>query len=101
MKHFRTYSLAVEFYHLASALRCPKNLKDQLARASASIALNLAEGWGRSGIADRRRFFVIAFGSLRECQAILDLTQGSVTSAKEKADVLAAHLYKLIKTCGA
>ncbi|MBX7138601.1 MAG: four helix bundle protein, partial [Oligoflexia bacterium] len=42
-------------------------------RASSSIVLNLAEGAGRATRADQNRFFSIAFGSLRECQAILDL----------------------------
>ena len=100
MKHFRTYSLAVEFYRQAVALRYPRYLKDQLARAASSVVLNLAEGWGRAGAADRRRFFNIAFGSLRECQAILDLTAEPAVAAREKADVLAAHLFKLIKVCG-
>jgi hypothetical protein len=53
--------------------RLPGSLKDQWARASSSVALNLNEGWGRRTKKDRERFFQIALGSIRECQAINDL----------------------------
>ena len=69
MNNFRTFTLAVEFYRLASALRLKSHLKEQLSRASSSIALNLAEGYGKSSNKDRARFYQIAFGSIRECQA--------------------------------
>ena len=95
-KQFRTYQLAVEFYHLSASLNLPRHLKDQLSRASSSIALNLAEGDGRRSRADQRRFFDIAMGSLRECQSILDLTSSKDTAVRRKADELAAHLYRLL-----
>jgi four helix bundle protein len=47
--------------------------RDQLLRASQSIALNIAEGCGKIPAADRGRFFQIASGSARECGAILDI----------------------------
>ena len=72
MNNFRTYNLAVEFYRLSSALEIDSHLKMQLSRASSSIALNLAEGAGRFSNKDRARFYQIAFGSLRECQAIIE-----------------------------
>ena len=86
IKNFRTYSIAVEFYHLAIALNPRRPLKDQLERAASSIVLNLAEGSGKSSPADRGRFYQIAFGSLRECQSVLDLTQakGPVLDTAEK-----------------
>ena len=98
MQNFRTFNLAVEFYQLTDSLNIKGNLKDQLNRAASSVALNLAEGSGRRTKPDQRKFFQIAFGSLRECQAILDLTPASTLQAVESADSLAAHLYRLIKS---
>ena len=47
--------------------------RDQLLRASQSIALNIAEGCGKIPSADRGRFPQIAGGSAGECGAILDI----------------------------
>ena len=98
MKNFRTYQIAVEFYRLAEKLTLPRHLKDQLSRASSSIALNLAEGRGRFGTKDQKRFYHIAFGSLRECQAIIDLVSDEESKLSLCADKLAAHIYKLIRS---
>ena len=99
MKNFRTYQLAISFNREAAKLKLPAYLKDQLQRAAASIALNLAEGAGRFGRKDQRRFFNIALASLRECQAVLDLHSAEDSSLKELADSLGAHLYKLMQAC--
>ena len=100
MKNFRTYKIAVEFYKLTRPLHLPRTLKDQLSRAASSVALNLAEGAGRQSHTDQHRFFKIAFGSLRECQAILELADGNSTLAIDCADKLAAHIYRLIQSGG-
>ncbi|MEI8346110.1 MAG: four helix bundle protein [Pseudomonadota bacterium] len=94
--NFRTYHLSVELYRECTKLKLPHHLKDQLLRASSSVALNLAEGRGKRTPKDQRRFFDIAFGSIRETQSILDLanTQGNIVLLADKA---AAHLYKLIQ----
>src|SRR5215475_803192 len=47
--------------------------KDQLDRASTSIALNIAEGNGKFSSKDRARFFEMARGSALECAACLDV----------------------------
>jgi len=96
IKNFRAYNIAVEFYRDIHGLKLSRHLQDKCQRASASIVLNLAEGSARATKADQCRFFTIAFGSLRECQAILDLIPLE-TELAEKADKLAAHLYKLIQ----
>ena len=72
-------------------------LRNQLTRASSSIALNLAEGNGRKQTNDRKHFFQIAYGSLKECKAILDLSINTPQSLILLADTLGAHIYKLIK----
>ena len=37
-----------------------------------SVPVNIAEGVGRTSVADRRRYYAIARGSAMECAAILD-----------------------------
>ena len=93
LKNFRTHTLAVEFYQECKREKLPYFLKDQLMRASSSIALNLAEGCGKPSVKDRQRYYSIAFGSLREVQSIIQLEQ--LNSLHSKADYLAANLYKL------
>jgi len=51
----------------------PHYFKDQLGRSALSVALNIAEGSGRSTDKDQKHFFVIANGSLREVEALLDM----------------------------
>jgi four helix bundle protein len=50
-----------------------RHARDQWLRASQSIPLNIAEGNGKTGEADRRRYFEIARGSALECAAIQDV----------------------------
>jgi len=97
MKNFRTFSLAVDFYKQTRCQKLPASLRCQLERAASSIALNLSEARGRHGLKDQLRFFHIALGSARECQGILILADLIDTQAWLTLDVLAAHLYKLIK----
>ena len=94
--NFRTYDLAVQFHKLCRSAQLPDYLKDQLLRASSSVALNLAEGSGRATRGDQARFFHIALGSLRECQAVLDLAPKPYGALVGHADTLGAHLYRLI-----
>ena len=97
MKNFRTFKIAVDFYHQSQALKVKSHLRDQLSRASQSIALNLAEGRGKHTVKEQKRFFHIAMGSLRECQAILILEGLKGTEIWKTLDKLGAHLFKLIK----
>jgi four helix bundle protein len=98
MKNFRTFDLAVEFYRTCRTLELPAVLEDQLIRAASSIALNLAEGRGRHTVPDQRRFFSIALGSLRECEAVLVLSELEGSESWRQLDKLGAHLYKLIQS---
>ncbi len=97
LNHFRTYKIAVDFHHHCRSLTLPDYLQDQLLRASSSAALCLAEGSGRSTKKDQLRFFHQAMGSLRECQAALDLAPRKYPELVKLADSLGAHLYRLTK----
>ena len=59
-------------------------LRDQLERASSSIALTLAEGNARRTRRDRHHFFSIAQGSAMECAAAIDILR--VTGRLGQAD---------------
>ena len=72
--------------------------KEQLGRAASSVVLNLAEGRGRGTKADQKRFFQIAMGSVRECQAILDLSLSQNAVANSSLDRLVANLFCLIRS---
>jgi four helix bundle protein len=95
---FRTYQDAVEFYHECENVKCAKHLRDQLLRASSSVALNLSEGSAQRTTTNRIRFYYMAFGSLRESQTILDLVNAPRDSkVVQLADRVAAQLYKLCR----
>jgi four helix bundle protein len=81
------------------------DVKDQLDRASTSIALNIAEGNGKFSRKDRCRFFDIAHGSALECAAGLDvlvarakLTSEQVRPGKEGLQRIVRMLVGLIKS---
>ena len=97
MRNFRTFNTAVSFYHKARTLKLNSTLKEQLSRAASSIALNLAEGRGKNSSKDQLRFFSIAFGSIRESQAILILAELESSDTWKLLDNLAAQVYLLIK----
>jgi four helix bundle protein len=95
IKYFRSYELAVNLHKEVKTIALPGYLKDQLLRASSSIALNLAEGSAKTSKKDRLRYYGIALGSLREVQAIADLEQ-ALKELEPKLDILGAHIYKLV-----
>ncbi len=97
LKNFRSYQLAVELYRGCKRQPLPSYLKDQLLRASSSVALNLSEGSARGSRKDRQRFYTIAFASLREVQALIDLEE-SLESLREPTDILGAHLYRITQS---
>ncbi|MFH1732873.1 MAG: four helix bundle protein [Planctomycetota bacterium] len=73
----KVYQEAIRFATWADGLLQPlpkgSAVRDQLDRASTSIALNIAEGNGKFTGPDRCRFLDIARGSAFECAACLDL----------------------------
>jgi four helix bundle protein len=98
LQDFKAFKLSVEFHILCKSLVVSYYLRDQLLRASSSISLNLAEGSGKFGEKDQRRFFGHALGSLREVQAILILEGLESSEIAKKADQLGGYIYKLIKS---
>ncbi|GJG87907.1 hypothetical protein tb265_30880 [Gemmatimonadetes bacterium T265] len=78
-----------------AATRLPRgnrgDLADQLRRAATSVYANLAEGEGRATTADRLRCFTIAWGSLRELDALLDLAE--YVSAPDGRDATRARAH--------
>ena len=93
MQKFKTYQLAIQFYRNCKILNLKEPLRNQFQRAVLSIVLNLAEGTAKPTAKDRRKFYRISLGSLRETQAMLDII-GHIELIKE-ADKLGAYLYKL------
>lgn len=95
LKSFRSFQLAVQFHKACLGSRLPGYLRNQILRASSSIALNLGEGSAKPSLKERLRFYFIAFGSLRECQSALALLPRTDKELLQQADVLGAHLYRL------
>jgi len=98
MKNFRTYNLAKQFYKDCKNLNFKAPYRDQFDRALLSVVLNLAEGSAKPTTRDRKKFYSISMGSLREVQVILDLC-GHTQQLKD-SDAVAACLYRLIQNPG-
>ena len=72
------YQKSVEFLkEVISVIRLLPNgnsdIVNQLRRAATSISLNIAGCAGKTGVADKKRYYSIARGSTLECAAIFDL----------------------------
>ena len=97
-------SFHLESKQLISSIKPDRTVRDQLSRASFSIALNIAEGSGRFSKPDRRNFFVVSRGSVFECVAVLDILhdqqvidEETFNSFLKKADELSRILFAMIK----
>ena len=95
MKKFRTYQVAIKFYNNSKDIYLKEPLNNQFKRAILSIVLNLAEGSAKPTAKDRKRFYAISLGSLREVQAILDIINNK--RLINEANILGGYLYKLCK----
>jgi len=80
------------------------DVRDQLDRASNSIALNIAEGNGKYTVRDRCRYFDSPHGSALECAAGLDilvarakLSLEQIRPGKERLQRIVRMLMGLIK----
>ena len=95
MQKLRCLNEATELYQMAKKAKLPTFMKDQLLRASSSVALNLSEGNARRTLKDKRRFFNIAYSSVREVQTIAKLE--NLKSIYQKADQVGAMTYALTR----
>lgn len=98
MKTFRTLELSIEFTDRINELQISGHLRDQLFRAVSSIPLNLSEGNAKQSVKEKKRFYQIAYGSLKESQTILRLLKIRNPEIDQMADHLGASLYKLMKS---
>ncbi len=97
MENFRCFQLAKTFYQESKNIKLGYDAKNQLDRAARSIALNLAEGYGKRTSKDRKKYFQIAYGSCKEFKALLILENFENSKSWEIIDSLNAHVYKLIR----
>ena len=95
LNNFQTFQLAKKFHWACKDLKVSSFLRDQLLRASSSIALNAAEGSGKNTAREQSRYYSISLGSLRECQAILELENINDPMLINMADQLGAMLFSL------
>lgn len=72
-------------------------LTSQLRRAGSSVAANIAEGAGRSGVAELLRFLNIASGSLSELDTHIEIARrlGYFSDSGELEDK-ANHVFRLL-----
>ncbi len=79
-------------------------VNDQLARASFSAPLNIAEGSGKFSKKDRKNYFTTSRASIFECVAVFDTLQEENEISNElslnmisEAEELSKMLYTMIK----
>ena len=101
------YRVALDFHRSIVPLKYARgiaDLRDQLLRASESVVLNIAEGAGRFGADDKRRFYRFASGSAMECAGVLELlrNRGTLSEAGYQAHraLLIRVIQMLSRLCG-
>ena len=100
-----SYQLALEVYRLSHSYPQEERygLTGQIRRASVSIPLNIAEGYGKQDTAaEFKRYLRMALGSANEMLVLLDLSrdlgyaaEGMAAKLQERYSVLARRLYRL------
>ena len=94
IKGFLAYDLAIQLHSQCQSIKTQAYIRDQLQRASLSVALNLAEGSGKPSKTEQRRYYAIALGSLRETEALLQILNQS--ESQKTADRLGGMLHRLV-----
>ena len=99
----KSHAFVLEIYKLTENF--PKHelfgLTSQLRRAAVSVPANFAEGFKKTGLADKLRFYNIAQGSLEECRYYLiltrDLQYGDISKLKSDAEIISKMLEGYMK----
>lgn len=104
LETFDVYRVSLDACRACAAVAAllDANLRDQLRRASSSVVLNTAEGFGSTSRGVKRRHYEIARGSAMECVAILDLACAlGVESAPAEARSLFVRAAMMLSKLGA
>ena len=94
-RKFYCHERAVKLYKNCKNIKLKAFIRDQLLRASSSVALNLSEGNARKTTKDRLRMFNIAYSSLQEVKSICELED--LSALYKEADQLGAMIYVLCR----
>ena len=98
----RSHPLTVEIYRLTKLF--PKEemfgLTSQMQRAASSIPANIAEGAGRDGAAELKRFLTIALGSASELDYFVLLSSELGYIGQAEAEATAAELLEVRRMLG-
>lgn len=91
--------LVTEIYKLSAFFPAEEKfgLISQIRRAAVSVALNIAEGASRKSIADRKRFYEIARGSLIEVDAALEIANELAFLKEYETHLLKQTIIKTFK----
>jgi len=71
---------------------------DQATRAIGSVAANIAEGYSRSSLADRNRFYGYALGSAREAITWYDALRNELGEATDARQSILIQVRRLLLT---
>ena len=97
----KVYQKAISFaawvQPVIESLPAKLSVRDQLDRASTSIALNIAKGNVKASQHDRARFWQIAMGSAVECAACLDVLKARGFPADDGVEVGKSQLLEVTR----
>lgn len=93
----------LDCYQLSNRLPAEErfNMVQQIRRAALSVHLNIAEGCSRKSVAERRRYFEIARGSIIEIDAALDVASDLQYVQSVDLIHLEAHMLSCFKQLSA
>ena len=96
----KAHAFVLEVYKMTEAYLKHEQfgLTNKLRRAAISIPANIAEGFRRSGTADKARFFNIAQASAEECRYFLILSNEPHYPTSDDAMSLLKETGKLLNT---